>query len=699
MTASSELILGVVLLVAGPLAASILVFSLYRQFHTAFALRWSLSFGALLLFQSSTALVMLRSGGDGSTTAPLMLISTLGGVAGCLQLGLMVWGCFDVAQRKPLRIRNSQRLMWSVAGVGLVSGATPFLLGNNLEVIRFLPVALHALAASVVFIGCGVAIRNARGPGFTLQAAAFITYGVLEFGVFGLVARGLGFKGATVPMVTIATADLVGCALVALGVVLVLLEDQREAAVTASEEVERLAYYDTVTGLPNRALFADRLRVALAHAQRHRHKLAVLFLDIDRFKQINDSLGHTIGDHLLKAVAARLRATMRDEDTVARFGGDEFAVLIQILGRIEDGGRIAQKMLDSLQAPLVAGGREFAITGSVGVSMFPVDGTDGEVLIRNADTAMHRAKELGGGSYHYYAVAMNHRAVEALEIDTGLRRALINREFVLHYQPLVDMTSGAVFGLEALIRWQHPELGLLRPDRFIPSAEHSGLIIEIGRWVLKEACKQAREWHLRGHEVVMAVNLSARQFQDPDLPAQVREALEMAGLKPNFLELEITEGYAMQDVEKAITTLHELKALGVRVAIDDFGTGYSCLSYLKRFPIDTLKLDASFVRDLARPEDAQIALGVIALAHSLKLKVIAEGVETISQLAFLREHACDRLQGYLFSRPIPPTQFEAFMEQEPLFGMTAMNAASQVPRAGEARIPVQRPERARPTSS
>jgi EAL domain-containing protein (putative c-di-GMP-specific phosphodiesterase class I) len=357
---------------------------------------------------------------------------------------------------------------------------------------------------------------------------------------------------------------------------------------------------------------------------------------------------------------------MRDEDTVARFGGDEYAVLIQILGRIEDAGRIAQKMLDAMRVPVIVDGREFAISCSIGVSVFPVDGPDGETLIRNADTAMHRAKELGSCNDQYYAAAMNHRAIEALEIDTGLRRALINHEFVLHYQPLVDVGTGTVFGLEALIRWQHPELGLLRPDRFIPAAEHSGLIIEIGRWVLKEACKQAREWHLRGHRVVMAVNLSARQFQDPDLPGQVREALEEANLRAQYLELEITEGYAMQDVEKAIATLHELKDLGVRVAIDDFGTGYSCFSYLKRFPIDTLKLDASFVRDLSRPEDAQIALGVIALAHSLKLKVIAEGVETISQLAFLRDHSCDRLQGYLFSRPIPPTQFDSFMEQKHL---------------------------------
>jgi diguanylate cyclase (GGDEF)-like protein len=379
-----------------------------------------------------------------------------------------------------------------------------------------------------------------------------------------------------------------------------VLEDQREAGVAANSQVEQLAYYDPLTGLPNRSLFADRLRVALAHAQRHRYKMAVLFLDVDRFKQINDSLGHTIGDRLLKTVAERIRSSIRDEDTVARFGGDEFTVLIHIIGKIEDAGKIAQKVLDSMKAPIRIDERDFVVTCSIGVSIYPVDGADSETLIRNADTAMYRAKDLGRNSYQFYAATMNHKALEALEVENGMRRALAQNEFVLYYQPLVDIGTGSVFGIEALIRWQHPDLGLLRPDRFIRAAEESGLIITIGRWVLHEACKQAAEWHRRGHRVVMAVNLSGRQFQDPELIAQVQEALEAADLRPQFLELEITEGYAMQDVQKAIETLRQLKALGVRIAIDDFGTGYSCLSYLKQFPIDTLKLDGSFVRKTRR---------------------------------------------------------------------------------------------------
>ncbi|HET7706049.1 MAG TPA: EAL domain-containing protein, partial [Thermoanaerobaculia bacterium] len=493
-----------------------------------------------------------------------------------------------------------------------------------------------------------------------------------QFYSFVLIMRSLVAR-SQMPIDAVALAGTFGCGIIALGLIMAVLEDQREAAAAATSQVEHLAYYDTLTGLPNRSLFGDRLAVALAHAARHHYKLAVLFLDVDRFKQVNDSLGHTTGDRLLRTVASRIRAAVREEDTVSRFGGDEFTILIHIIGKIEDAGKIAQKILDALKAPIIIDEREFVVTSSIGISIYPIDGTDGETLIRNADTAMYRAKDLGGNSYQFYASTMNHKALEALEVENGLRRALTQEEFVLYYQPLVDVTSGTVFGLEALIRWNHPQLGLLRPDRFIPAAEESGLIIPMGRWVLREACRQANEWHRRGHRVVVAVNLSGRQFQDPDLTRIVRDALDAADLRPEYLELEITEGYAMHDVEKAIVTLKQLKALGVRIAIDDFGTGYSCLSYLKQFPIDTLKLDGSFVRDLATPEDAQIALGVIALAHSLKLKVIAEGVETIGQMAFLREHACDRLQGYLFSRPMPAANFERFISQKDAFRFSAVS--------------------------
>jgi diguanylate cyclase (GGDEF)-like protein len=657
----------------GPFVVAALLFQIHRGFGRSFTLHWTRSFGALALFHFATAAIIL--GGDLAGTINhglLMLISAIGGGAAYLQVGWLIWGCFELAHRKPVKIAESNRLLVVLLSAGVLSGTIPFMLGGDAALHRFFYLGLHALAAAATFTLCGAAIWRYRGTPFAIPSISFVVYGGIQFYSFVLIMRSLVAR-TEMPIGSVSMAGLLGCGVVGLGLIMAVLEDQREAAAAATSQVEHLAYYDTLTGLPNRSLFADRLAVALAHASRHHHKLAVLFLDVDRFKQVNDSLGHTVGDRLLRTVASRIRSTVREEDTVSRFGGDEFTILIHIIGKIEDAGKIAQKILDALKAPIIIDEREFVVTSSIGVSIYPIDGTDGETLIRNADTAMYRAKDLGGNSYQFYASTMNHKALEALEVENGLRRALAQQEFILYYQPLVDVTSGTVFGLEALIRWNHPQLGMLRPDRFIPAAEESGLIIPMGRWVLREACRQASEWHRRGHRVVVAVNLSGRQFQDPDLTRQVSEALEGADLRPEFLELEITEGYAMQDVEKAIVTLRQLKALGVRIAIDDFGTGYSCLSYLKQFPIDTLKLDGSFVRDLATPEDAQIALGVIALAHSLKLKVIAEGVETIGQMAFLREHACDRLQGYLFSRPMPAANFERFVNQKDAFKFSAIS--------------------------
>jgi len=646
----------------GPLSVSLLLFQIYRSFKTSYVLHWTLSFASLAVFHAATASMSFRDG----VAEPFVLIfgSVIGGAAAYLQLGWLIWGTAELAKRKEIKVAEPQRVLLLLAGVGILSGAIPFFVGRDAAVHRFFYLGLHALGAALTFVVAASAVRRFRGVGFTVPAIAIGIYGLVQLDEFINIMRSVVAHGASLPMLSVGVSELAGSAVVALGAVLIVLEDQREMSALASSQVEQLAYYDTLTGLPNRSLFSDRLAVALGHANRHRYKLAILFLDIDRFKQINDSLGHTVGDRLLKIVSTRIRSAIREEDTVARFGGDEFTVLIHIIGKIEDAGKIAQKILDALKTPITIDERDFVVTSSIGISVYPLDGADGETLIRNADTAMYRAKDLGRNSYQFYAATMNHKALEALEIENGLRRALANNEFVLYYQPLVDVSSATVFGLEALIRWQHPELGLLRPDRFIPAAEQSGLIIAIGRWVLHEACKQAAEWHRRGHKVVMAVNLSGRQFSDVDLINHIQDALASAGLKAEYLELEITEGYAMKDVQKAIQTLKQLKSIGVRIAIDDFGTGYSCLSYLKQFPIDTLKLDGSFVRDLAAPEDAQIALGVIALAHSLKLKVIAEGVETISQLAFLKEHACDRLQGYLFSRPMPPANFDRFMNQK-----------------------------------
>jgi diguanylate cyclase (GGDEF)-like protein len=426
-----------------------------------------------------------------------------------------------------------------------------------------------------------------------------------------------------------------------------------------------MAYHDALTGLPNRPLFVDRLIVALAQANRLEQKLAVFFLDLDRFKDINDSLGHSAGDSLLKAVAERVRTCVREGDTVARFGGDEYTLLIPRMERVEDAAKIAEKIIETLKIPFVINGQELFVTTSIGISVFPHDGVDPETLVRNADTAMYRAKEQGRDTYQLYAPAMNARALERLALENMLRRALRQKELTLHYQPLIDLATGSITGVEALVRWRHPELGLLLPAHFVSTAELSGLIIPMGDWVLRTACRQTVAWNKRlGMELTVAVNLSARQFLQPDLTSQVRKALQETGLAPELLELEITESNAMQNAENTIRTLRELKAEGVRISMDDFGTGYSSLNYLKRFPIDTLKLDQSFVRDIATDAtDAAIASAVIAMAHSLDLRVIAEGVETAEQLAFLRERGCDTIQGFYFSAPFAAEELEPFVNR------------------------------------
>ena len=642
--------------IAAPLVAAVILLHLFFRFRSAYQLHWALSMAALAAFHACTAFAF--------RPATALALSIAGSAAAYAQLALLVWGGLDAADRKMMKVRSAHRIVGAAAAAGAIIGTIPFLIAPAGEVQRYFNHGLHALAMSIALAGGGILLRRMRGQGFTVPAIAIAASGMASLAQFVLIMRTLFAAGQDVGFALLTLISAATTAMFLLGAILTVLEDQRESTTAATQEVEHLAYHDTVTGLPNRSLFADRLTVALNHAQRHRHKLAVLFLDIDRFKQINDSLGHTIGDRLLRTVAERITNSIRGEDTVARFGGDEFTVLLHIIGKVEDAGKVATKILEALKAPIAIDGREFVVTSSAGIAVYPADGADGETLIRNADTAMYRAKESGRNTYQYYASMMNHKAVQALELENGLRRAVERQEFILYYQPLVDVPTGTVFGVEALLRWQHPVHGLLLPERFMAAAEDSGIIVQIGHWVLREVCRQAAEWHKQGHRIVMAVNLSARQFQQPDLLQRVAEALDAARLRPQYLELEITESYAMQDVNRVIATLNDLKKLGVRIAIDDFGTGYSCLSYLKNFPIDTLKLDGSFLREIGGRQDQQIALGVIALAHSLNLKVIAEGVETISQLAFLRANACDRLQGYLFSRPMPPSGFDGFLLQK-----------------------------------
>ena len=426
----------------------------------------------------------------------------------------------------------------------------------------------------------------------------------------------------------------------------------------AEEQIKHLAYHDALTGLPNRLLFKDRLTVALSHAQRDSARLAVLFLDLDRFKVINDSLGHNVGDQLLQAVATRIAACVRESDTVARLGGDEFTLLLPI-AHSEDAARVAQKIVEAIRYPFHIEGREFFTTTSIGISIYPEDGTDAETLIKNADTAMYQAKEQGRDNYQLFNAFVNARALQRIALEHGLRRALMNEELEVHYQPIYDFRSGKISGMEALLRWNHPELGRIPPMTFIPIAEATGMMVPIGLWCLRTACAQARTWQEVGFKnLSLAVNLSVTQLQQPDLVDRVREILRETGLPAHQLELEITESSAMASPETIARTLHDLKNLGVRISLDDFGTGHSALSYLKSFPIDTLKIDRSFVRDINDdPDTAAIVMAIIAMAHSLRLKVIAEGVEMTEQASFLRRYACDQMQGYLITPPVPAAEF------------------------------------------
>ncbi len=419
-------------------------------------------------------------------------------------------------------------------------------------------------------------------------------------------------------------------------------------------ELEFQTNRDALTGLANRNLLRDRLGQAISYAYRYGHPIWVLFIDLDRFKFINDTLGHQAGDVLLKAVAKRVQSSVRETDTVACMGGDEFVL---VLPERTDAGLstgIVQRIMDAVAQPLTIEGHEFFISCSIGVAVYPADGTTPEELIKHADIAMYRAKETGRNNFQFYTSTMNERALERLRIEGDLRNALERGEFLLYYQPQVDMRTREIVGVEALIRWQHPELGMVPPARFIGLAEETGLIVPIGAWVIREACRQSRQWQLDGlGHLRMAVNLSARQFSQQDLVESVATALKDAELSPEYLEIELTESLVMADVDHAIGILRELKALGVKLSIDDFGTGYSSLSYLKRFPIDVLKIDRSFVNDITvDPDDAAIVTSIISLAHSLRLLVIAEGVETIEQLTYLRKHECDQIQGYFFSRPL-----------------------------------------------
>ena len=446
------------------------------------------------------------------------------------------------------------------------------------------------------------------------------------------------------------------------------------------ELLQYMARYDHLTGLPNRMLFYDRLQQTLAHSRRAERAAALVFIDIDHFKRVNDTLGHAVGDELLQEIAQRLKNALRSVDTVGRLSGDEFAVILSDLANVEDAAVVTQTMLAALERPFTLEGHELFVSVSAGITLFPTDSEDPDTLLKNADTAMYRAKEAGRNGYQFFKPDMNTRALERMSMENHLRRALERNEFLVYYQPKVELIHGSITGLEALLRWNHPELGLVSPAQFIPLLEDNGLIVPIGEWVIGEACRQLKIWATETGmpTLSVAVNLSPRQLQRRQLAPSVEQVVSRSGVDPRSVELEVTESVLMHNADQARGILRELKDFGIRLSVDDFGTGYSSLAYLKSFPLDALKIDRSFVRDITSdPDDAMITRAVISLAHSLRLKVVAEGVETPAQLAFLTVNGCDEMQGFYFSKPLPAAQCGALLAEH-----RKLRVSERGPRAG-----------------
>jgi diguanylate cyclase (GGDEF)-like protein len=624
----------------------------------AFLRYWARSWMALFVVFAGAAVSAGLASKIPASDPARIVVSVITSVASYLQAAWLVFGAAELLHEGSVTARRQTLAVAGAVALGILAALlftwSPDDAGRAARFI--VRVGVRGVVVGIAFMIAAVCVWRSREPalgiGRMIVGVALVLYGIDQLHSIWLTVASAMARDTSYALY-MGFLDFILTFAIGLGVVIWLLEDERRIAHDFAKHVEGMAYHDALTGLPNRQLFLDHLNLALPHARRASHKLAVFFVDLDRFKVINDSLGHGVGDKVLQVVGQRVKEILRETDTVARMGGDEFTVLATVVNNVSDATQVAVKVQDAIRLPIKVDGRELFVTASMGIAVYPDDGETAETLLKNADTAMYRAKGQGSDLFQLYTAQMNSQALEHLALESAMRRACSNSEFELHYQPIVEMAENRVRCMEAMIRWRHPELGFLRPDHFLGVAETTGMIVQIGEWTMNESFRQLHLWRRDHPDLRVALNASTRQLRQPDFVELVRRLLLEHGLPGDALELEISEVSAAQIDEPATNRLRELRAMGVRIAIDDFGTGYTSLAKLRAFPVDALKIDTTFVRDLVtNPRNAEIAAAVIALAKALKLSVTAEGVENPGQLEFLREQGAEQWQGYLCCPPV-----------------------------------------------
>mgnify|MGYP005842467351 FL=1 len=642
------------------------LYGFYRLYSRSYLLHWARSWLSLCIYLLSAAPALYLS----SILEPLhpirIIISTISLITGYLQIVWLIYGTYEINTQKPIT-QPYIKLGYILATLLAITFEFVDITSKGISETRlFYRVGMRSLFASIAFlIGTYILFRARKlhlGIGHNLVAVSFFIYSLQHLLYFIILLIRYLYNKAFNYIIYLGYLDFLIQLVIGLGLVIWFLEEEHTRVITTAKQIELLSFKDSVTELPNFKFFKQKLEMAAIEAKQRKNKIAIFFIDLDRFKKINESLGHSVGDKALHAIAERLQSNLSYLDLMARFGGDEFCIFVPEIDNEEQVKQLAEKLIQAMHTPFIIHGHELYVTITIGISIYPGDGTDIEILLKNAAAALNNAKMYGYDCYQLFETKMHIEAIEQLKVETNLHKAIANNEFLLYYQPIINLATNEVEEMEGLLRWNHPEKGILLPRDFLFAAENTGLIDHIEMWAIRQICTQIKEWHNLGYTNIKAsVNLCAKPFQMPNLVSEIKRILQETNLEPTYLQLEITETIAMQNAENTLNVFHELKKLGVKIAIDDFGTGYSSLSYLHYFPIDTLKIDQSFIKYLeSNPANISILIAIISLSHSLNLTVVAEGVETIEQLNILKKHECDKMQGFLYSKPKPAQELNNF---------------------------------------